>query len=133
MFSFERGPDIETVSSKSEFSEAPLTYGMMTIPWYTVSEEGRLLLDGFVVESTNSCECIQHQIKSYVIKLPVDILMNRIYVLGPTDQTMDSLFHVRWVVGLELLIMTCISRFPVHVRDQFGTPLHDQGVQERNN
>jgi hypothetical protein len=32
------------------FSEIPLTYWIMTVPSYIVSEEGRLLLDGFVMD-----------------------------------------------------------------------------------
>jgi hypothetical protein len=37
-------------------SEVPLKYGIMTVSWYVVSEEGRLLLGGgFVMESTNPC------------------------------------------------------------------------------
>jgi hypothetical protein len=35
------------------FSEVPLTYGIMTVPWYTLSE-GRFLAAGFITESTNS-------------------------------------------------------------------------------
>jgi hypothetical protein len=31
------------------FSGIPLAYGKMTVPWYIVSEEGRLLLDGFII------------------------------------------------------------------------------------
>jgi hypothetical protein len=37
------------------FSEIPVTYGIRTVPWYIVSEERLLLLDGFIMESTNSC------------------------------------------------------------------------------
>jgi hypothetical protein len=37
------------------FSEVPLTCGIMTVPRYVVSEERRLLLDSFIMESTNSC------------------------------------------------------------------------------
>jgi hypothetical protein len=29
-------------------SEMPLTYGKMTVPWYTVSEEGGFLADDFI-------------------------------------------------------------------------------------
>jgi hypothetical protein len=54
MFSFEDGSEIEMVPNASEFLGSALTYGMTTVPWYTVSEEGRLLIDGFITESTNS-------------------------------------------------------------------------------
>jgi hypothetical protein len=36
-----------------------------------------------------------------------------------------------WVVGIEVQIITCISRLPVHFRGQFRTSLHDQDRQER--
>jgi hypothetical protein len=37
------------------FLEMPLTYGIMAMTWYIVSEDGRLLVDGFIMESINSC------------------------------------------------------------------------------
>jgi hypothetical protein len=36
-------------------SEIPWTYEIMAVTWCILFEEGRLLLDGFNVESTNSC------------------------------------------------------------------------------
>jgi hypothetical protein len=32
------------------FPEMPLTCGIMVVPWNIVSEEGQLLIDGFVME-----------------------------------------------------------------------------------
>jgi hypothetical protein len=55
MFSLENGRHIEAVRNASElFSEIPLTYGIMTVP-YALSE-GRLLLPSFFLESANSCD-----------------------------------------------------------------------------
>jgi hypothetical protein len=81
MFSFENGPEIETApNAYLNFSEIPLTYGIMpnrpskvevqglvfvahhlyihtygimTVPRYTVPE-GRFLVNGFIMESRNS-------------------------------------------------------------------------------
>jgi hypothetical protein len=50
MFSLEDGSEAETVPDRLNFSEMPLTYGMTTVPWYTVSEEGRFLTDGFIAD-----------------------------------------------------------------------------------
>jgi hypothetical protein len=50
MFSFENDPEFEMVHSASEFLEISLMYGIMTVPWYVVSKEGRLLVDGFVMK-----------------------------------------------------------------------------------
>jgi hypothetical protein len=36
------------------FTEIPLTYKIMTVPCYVVSEEGQLLLEGFIMELMNS-------------------------------------------------------------------------------
>jgi hypothetical protein len=55
MFTSENGPGIETVSMRLNFSEIPLTYGMMTVPWYIVSDVEWLFLDGFIIKSINSC------------------------------------------------------------------------------
>jgi hypothetical protein len=52
MFSFENVSERETVHNASNFSEVPLTYGMMTVPWCFVSEEVRFLADSFITEST---------------------------------------------------------------------------------
>jgi hypothetical protein len=53
------------------------------------------------------------------------------YDLGSIDQAMnDSSFHMIWVVGLEMQIMTCMCRFPVHFHGQFRTPLHDRRKDE---
>jgi hypothetical protein len=50
VFSFENGPVIETVSKVSAFlADIPDTW-IMRVPWYIVSEEGRLILDGFIME-----------------------------------------------------------------------------------
>jgi hypothetical protein len=56
IFSSESGPEIETVSDTYEFLGKPLSIwdGIMTMPWYIVSEEGRLLHNGFIMESVNS-------------------------------------------------------------------------------
>jgi hypothetical protein len=52
MLSLENGPDVETVSNASGYLGDILTYGIMTVPWYIVSEEGSLLLVGFIIESS---------------------------------------------------------------------------------
>jgi hypothetical protein len=36
------------------FLELPSTYMLLTVPWYIISEKGQLLLEGFIMESTNS-------------------------------------------------------------------------------
>jgi hypothetical protein len=51
MFSFENGHDIETISSASEF------LGDTFNIWDVVSEEGRSILDAFIVESMHCCGC----------------------------------------------------------------------------
>jgi hypothetical protein len=38
-----------------------------------------------------------------------------------------------WVVGFEMLITACMSRFPVNFRGQFWILLHDQDIQEWKN
>jgi hypothetical protein len=52
-FNLENDPNIQTLQMHLNFSGVPLAYGIMTMPWY-VTEEGRLLLDGFITESVNS-------------------------------------------------------------------------------
>jgi hypothetical protein len=55
MFTFENGPDIETVSNASEFLGNSFNIWVNdSVPWYIVSEEGRLLLDGFIIEMESS-------------------------------------------------------------------------------
>jgi hypothetical protein len=101
----------------------------MTVSWYIVSEEGGLLLDGFSMESTNSC-WYPLRIMSSLLNLIVEILLILTYNLGSTDQTMnDSTFHVMWAVRLEVQIMTCMSMLPVHFRGQFRIPRHKEEVQ----
>jgi hypothetical protein len=39
---------------RPNFWEIPLTYGIVTVPEYILSEEGWLLLDGFIMEPKNS-------------------------------------------------------------------------------
>jgi hypothetical protein len=74
---------------------------------------------------------IKHQIISNVLNFLAEILQILTYDLGSTDQTMNgSPFHVMWVVGLEVQITTCMSRFLVYFRGQFRSPLHDQNTQE---
>jgi hypothetical protein len=43
MFSFENGPDIDSLSNVPDFSQIPLTYGIDAMPWETIFEEQRLL------------------------------------------------------------------------------------------
>jgi hypothetical protein len=75
---------------------------------------------------------IKYQIMSYVFNFTVQILLIMIYDLCLVDRTMyNSPFYVIWVVGLEVQVMTSVSRLPVHFRGQFWTPLHNQNVQER--
>jgi hypothetical protein len=57
---------------------------------------------------------------SYVFNFLVEISLILTYDLGSTDNAMNhSSFHVMWVVGLEMQIMTCM-RFPVHLHGQLG-------------
>jgi hypothetical protein len=79
------------------------------------------LLDSFVMESTNPCR-YSLSIRSYLV----------FYSFDSTSHAMnDCPCQVTWAIGLELQITTCISRFPVHFRGQFRTPLHDEGAQGR--
>jgi hypothetical protein len=88
------------------FSEIPLTYGIMTVLWYIVSEEGRLSPDGFIMVSL--WVFVKHQMMFYVLNFLVEILLILIHDLGSTDLTRnDSPFHVMLVVGLEVQITTC--------------------------
>jgi predicted aconitase len=65
LFTFHQCPTECTFSSEKQkrlpvrlnFSETPLTYGTVTVPWCAISEKGRLLPDGSIMESTNSCVC----------------------------------------------------------------------------
>jgi hypothetical protein len=104
----------------------------MTVPWYIISEEGWLLLKGFIMVSEFLWVFIKCQIMSYVVNFLVEILLILTYDRGCTDQTMnDSPFRMMWVVGVEVQIMTCMSTFLVHFYGKFRTPLHDQYVQEQ--
>jgi hypothetical protein len=40
---------LEWFSMHLNFLEIPLTYGTMTVPWYIVSEQGWLILNGFII------------------------------------------------------------------------------------
>jgi hypothetical protein len=133
MFSSEHGPDIEKVSNASEFlgdalnilnNDTALVYCVWRRPvasrclHYGVNEFLWVL--------------IKHRIMSYVLNFFVEIFLNLTYDLRSTVQAMiDFPFHTTWAVGLELTIMTCISKFPVNFRGQFRTSLHDQDVRER--
>jgi hypothetical protein len=44
----------------------------MTVPWDILSEEGRLILDGFIMETTNSCG-YSISIKSYFMFLTFNV------------------------------------------------------------
>jgi hypothetical protein len=46
---------LEQFPMRLNFSEIPLTYGIMTVPWYIVSEKW-LLLSGYIMESKNSVD-----------------------------------------------------------------------------
>jgi hypothetical protein len=109
MFHFEDGPDIETGFYTSDFSEITLTYGIIAKSWYIVSEERRLLLDGFIAESANSCWY------SIIIRSCFLFFAILIYVLGSSKQIInDSLFHVMGVFGFQLSITSCVNRFRIH-------------------
>jgi hypothetical protein len=89
-----------------------------SVPWYIVSEKGRLLLDGFIMESTNSCGyslCIRScfiRILNFVVEIL--LILTYSYELASTDQTMkNSPIHVIRLVGIEVQVTTCMSRFPV--------------------
>jgi hypothetical protein len=56
------------------FSVMLLTCGTMIVPWNIVSEEGRLLLEGFMMESANSCG-YSLTIMSCVLNFLVEILL----------------------------------------------------------
>jgi hypothetical protein len=47
MLSFDYGPDNEMAPNAANYSEMPLTHGIMVMPWYTVSE-GWFLLSYFI-------------------------------------------------------------------------------------
>jgi hypothetical protein len=95
------------------FSEIPLTCGLMPVPWYIVSEEGRLLIYNFSMESTNSCG-YPLRIMSSLLKLFVEILLIVTYGLGSTDQTVNnSPFHVMWEVRFEVHIFVASLGFRV--------------------
>jgi hypothetical protein len=67
---------------------------------------------------------------SYVLNFIVDILLILSYDLASADKTMNnSPFYVMWVVGLEVQIMTSMTRFLVHLCGQFWTPIHDQNFK----
>jgi heme A synthase len=92
------------------FSEIPLTYGTMNMPWHIISEEGQSILDGFIMDRVNEFlwVFIMHQIMSYVLHFLAEILLILTYDRASTDQTMNnSHFHMTWVVGLEVQITTC--------------------------
>lgn len=42
----------------------------------------------------------------------------------------DSPFQMMWVVGIEMYRTTCMTKFPVDLRGQFTTLLHDQIIQD---
>jgi hypothetical protein len=91
------------------FSEIPLIYGTMNVPWHIISE-GRSILDGFIMDGVNEFlwVFITHQIMSYVLHFLAEILLILTYDLAPTDQTMNnSHFHMTWMAGLEVQIPTC--------------------------
>jgi hypothetical protein len=104
----------------------------MTVPSHTVSEDGRLLLEWLHYRVNEFFWVfIKHQITSYVLNFVVEILLILSYDLDSADKTMNnSPFYMMWVVGLEMQIMTSMSRFLVHFRGQFWTSLHDQNVKE---
>jgi hypothetical protein len=91
------------------FLEIPLTYGIMTAPSSTLSEEGWLLLSSFITESLNSC--------GYSLRIGSRLtfiisLLKSLHDLRSTAQAMnDSSAHTMWAVGFEVTITTCISFF----------------------
>jgi hypothetical protein len=76
---------------------------------------------------------IKHQIMSYILNFLVEILLILMYDLSFTDQTMNDFpFHVMWVVGLEVQITTCMSRF--HQRTKTESSLRNvDNVEKHNN
>jgi hypothetical protein len=54
MLSLENDSEIETVPDESEFLGSTVTHGMKTVPWYTLSEEGRFRADGLHRETDPS-------------------------------------------------------------------------------
>jgi hypothetical protein len=84
----------------------------MSAPWYVLSEEGRFLLDSFIIESTNSCwyswsigSCLMFLISLLKSFWSWHMILARLTKLWTTP-----LFT--WYGRL--------SRFPVHFRDQLG-------------
>jgi hypothetical protein len=70
---------------------------MTTVPWYTVSGEGRFRVDVFLWVFT------EHQIMSYGFNFDVKFLLILTYNLGSVEQIMDDpRFYVMWVVGLKV-------------------------------
>jgi hypothetical protein len=75
---------------------------------------------------------IKHQIMSYVFNFIVEMLLIFTYDLRSVDQTVNiSPFHMMWVVGLEVQIMTSMSRLLAHFHGWFFTVFHNQNVKER--
>jgi hypothetical protein len=64
------------------FSEIPLTYGIMTVPWYIILEGGQLLLDGFHYRVHEFFWIFtEHQIMSYFFNFFTEIILVLAYDL----------------------------------------------------
>jgi hypothetical protein len=115
------------------FTEVLLTYGIMTESCHVVSEEWQLLLDGFIIEVTNSCGfSFVHSYLMFLISLSKYFWSWR--VVGSIDKIKsNSPFYVMWVVEFEVRRVAHMSRFLVLFCGQFGTPLHDWDIREWKN
>jgi hypothetical protein len=98
MFSFEYCPNM-WFPMRWNFWEMPQTYGIMTMAWYDLSEEGRLLLP---------CLTLESMIMFFVLNFSVEILPT--YDFDSVGQTMYySSFRMMGWQDLK-----CMAWFRVH-------------------
>jgi hypothetical protein len=124
LFSLENNPDIELFPVRLYFSQILLTYGM-TVLWYVVCEEWWLILDAFKTEVMVSCG-YSLSIRSYLM-----FLISLSEFFWSWHMTFSQLIKL-WKCGWWALNVDsdlCESDYGT-LSAQFGTPLHDQDVQE---
>jgi hypothetical protein len=108
MFNFDNVPDIKTVSNAA-------AYLGDTVPGTLYLNKGGCFSIGSLWRQRILRVFIKYQIMFYILKFPY---------WNPSDPDIWpwfywssynlSPFHVMWVVGLEVLITTCMNRIPVH-------------------
>jgi hypothetical protein len=88
MSSFENAPYNETAPNASgSLGDALNIWDNDRAPWGIVSKEGRLLLGGFIMETTIYCG---YQITSYILNFLIEILLILTYDPDPTNQAMND-------------------------------------------